>query len=297
MPELPEVETIARGLRGGLLGATVESLRCPYPPIVLGGPRALARRVVGRRFEEVLRHGKYLFLAIGEPRESTGARPAGLTGNQPAGLIAVHLRMTGQLYLADPAAALDAHVHLELTLGGRAGKLVYRDVRKFGRLQWVPGRDPRAFIRRKGLGEDALRLPLGELEKLCRGTGRALKALLLDQSRIAGVGNIYADEILFRCRLSARRSARGLSPEELRALHRAIGEVLNESIERQGTTISDFVGARGEPGGFQSALRVYGREGEACPDCGSLICRSKVAGRSTFQCPRCQPVVGGGRPA
>jgi formamidopyrimidine-DNA glycosylase len=286
MPELPEVETIVRGLRRPLTGRIIEDLRCAWPPIVLGDLEEFRRSVVGRRITGVRRYGKYLFLIL-----------------EDRGMIAVHLRMTGQLILSGPpkagpagrgldaAPARDPHVHLELTFRDDPCRLIYRDPRKFGRLQWIAadGPDgPRAFARRKGLGEDALRLSSAGLERICRRTARGLKALLLDQSHIAGVGNIYADEILFRCRLSPLRSSRELNRQEILQLHRTLGRVLRASVDRRGTTISDFVGARGEPGGFQIALQVYGREGEACLGCGALIQRKRIAGRSTHFCPACQ---------
>jgi formamidopyrimidine-DNA glycosylase len=270
MPELPEVETVVRGLRRFLPGRRVRRVHCRFPGAVSTGARALQQALRGRVFEGVERHGKYLFLRLSGGRQ-----------------VALHLRMTGQLLLVPRAEVLDAHCHLEFDLDDGQRKLVFRDVRKFGRLELLPG-STAEYIRAKGLGPDALRIRPEILHRSLRRTDRCLKAALLDQGVLAGLGNIYTDEVLFRERLSPRRRSSSLSRRRVDALARRIREVLRAAIRRRGTSISDYVDARGRRGGFQFALQVYGREGQPCVRCGTAILRSKVAGRGTWTCPRCQ---------
>jgi formamidopyrimidine-DNA glycosylase len=270
MPELPEVETVARGLRRFLPGRRVRGLACRYPPMLIPGPGPVRRALHGRAFRSIGRHGKYLFLGLSSGRE-----------------LALHLRMTGQLLLLPRARPLDRHCHLEIRLAGTERRLVYRDVRKFGRLELLTG--SRAdFLRERRLGPDALNIRADALYSGLQRTRRALKAALLDQRLLAGLGNIYTDEVLFRQRLSPLQPGDTLSRRRVQSLAEAIRAVLRAALRRRGTSISDYVDTAGRRGGFQFALLVYGREGQACPRCGTAIVRSLVAGRGTWSCPRCQ---------
>jgi formamidopyrimidine-DNA glycosylase len=271
MPELPEVETVARELRRFLPGRRIRRVLCHFPGVVGTGARTFQAALSGRTFTSVIRHGKYLFLGLSQGRE-----------------VALHLRMTGQLLLWPRGKLPDAHCHLEIFLVGSDRKLVFRDVRKFGRLELLPG-GASEFIRTKRLGPDALAIRPGELYESLHRTGRCLKAALLDQRVLAGLGNIYTDEVLFRERLSPRRLGNSLSRHRVQSLSGAIREVLRSAIRRRGTSISDYVDPGGRRGGFQFVLRVYGRKGEPCSRCGTAIVRGKVAGRGTWTCPRCQP--------
>jgi formamidopyrimidine-DNA glycosylase len=271
MPELPEVETVARELRGFLPGRRIRRVLCHFPGIVGTGARAFQEALRGRAFTSVTRHGKYLFLGLSQGRE-----------------VALHLRMTGQVLLWPRGRSPDAHCHLEVLLVGSDRKLVFRDVRKFGRLELLPDGSPE-FIRSKRLGPDALRIRPEALHESLRRTRRCLKAALLDQRVLAGLGNIYTDEVLFRQRLSPRRSSSSLSRRRVQSLAASIRAVLRAAIRRRGTSISDYVDPDGRRGGYQFALQVYGREGEPCPRCGTSIVRLVVAGRGTWTCPRCQP--------
>jgi len=270
MPELPEVETVARELRRVLPGMRVRSVSCHYPGVVSTGARALSQALRGRTFTTVGRHGKYLFLGLSDGRE-----------------VALHLRMTGQLLLLPRGQALDRHCHLEILLAGAERKLVYRDVRKFGRFELLPG-SRTDFIRDRRLGPDALNVGSDSLYERLHRTGRGLKAALLDQRLLAGLGNIYTDEVLFRERLSPLRRSDSLSRQQVRSLAKSIRTVLRAALRRRGTSISDYVDPGGRRGGFQFVLKVYGRQGEACPRCGGAIVRTLVAGRGTWTCPRCQ---------
>jgi formamidopyrimidine-DNA glycosylase len=270
MPELPEVETVARGLRSALPGRRIAGVRCHFAGIVATDESRFRRELRGKTVAHVRRHGKYLFLLFAEGRG-----------------VAFHLRMTGQALLVPEQEPADRHTHLEVLFQGGSQKLVYRDVRKFGRFELLSA-GVEEFVQAKGLGPDALQMPAGELYARLRASRRSLKAALLDQRVLAGLGNIYTDEILFRQRLSPLRPCSSLSRKKAASLAAAIGEVLAEAIEAQGSSISDYVDPRGQRGRFQASLKVYGRAGEPCPRCGTTLAGGRVAGRSTSWCPRCQ---------
>jgi formamidopyrimidine-DNA glycosylase len=238
--------------------------------VVSTGARAFREALRGRTFTSVGRHGKFLFL--------------GLSGNRE---VALHLRMTGQLLLLPRGQALDRHCHLEVLLAGTDRRLVYRDVRKFGRLELLPG-SREEFVREHRLGPDALGIRGKSLYESLRRTRRRLKAALLDQRFLAGLGNIYTDEVLFRERLSPLRPSSSLSRQQAQSLAETIRAVLRAALRRRGTSISDYVDLEGSRGGFQFVLRVYGRQGQPCPRCGTAIVRALAAGRGTWTCPRCQ---------
>jgi formamidopyrimidine-DNA glycosylase len=270
MPELPEVETIARGLRQRLPGLVISSVRCRFTGVIVADAGCFRRSLRGAAVEGVARHGKYLFLRLS----------GGLD-------VAVHLRMTGQVLLLPRRMLPDRHTHLEVFFRGSGDKLVFRDVRKFGRCELLTGGIGR-FVREKRLGPDALTVKSGHLWSRLQGTRRGLKAALLDQGVLAGLGNIYTDEVLFRCRLSPLRPAAALTRRQTERLTETIHELLREAIRRKGTSISDYVDPQGARGGFQHVLMVYGREGSPCPRCGAAIVKSRVAGRGTWSCPHCQ---------
>jgi formamidopyrimidine-DNA glycosylase len=270
VPELPEVENLSRGLASQILGLKIRDVRCHFPAVVGRDPDCFADAVRGCSIEGLHRHGKYLFLML-----DRGA------------VLALHLRMTGQFMLVHRAQPADKHTHLELLLSDRKRKIVFRDVRKFGRLRLLDGSVSR-FIEEKKLGVDALQISTGQLHRLFQETSRSIKAALLDQKLIAGLGNIYTDEILFREEISPLRKASSLSYDQVASLRRTVRAVLNAAIRRRGTTISDYVDARGQRGSFQNSLLVYSRAGLPCPRCGTAIVKSRVAGRGTYSCPACQ---------
>lgn len=270
MPELPEVENLARGLAARILGATILDARCHFPAVVGSEPDCFARAVLGRRIQALHRHGKYLFFLMDRDV-----------------VLALHLRMTGQLLLVPPDQKPDKHTHLELILSDPSQKIVFRDVRKFGRMKVLEGSISR-FVEEKKLGADALEISVETLYRAFQKTSRSIKAVLLDQRVLAGLGNIYTDEVLFREQISPLRKARSCSFEQTASLRRTIRSVLRAAIRGRGTTISDYVDARGESGSFQNSLRVYSRAGLPCPRCGTQIVKSRVAGRGTYSCPGCQ---------
>jgi formamidopyrimidine-DNA glycosylase len=300
MPELPEVETVARDLQRWVAGATIvgtevrweRTIRHPLPSDrFVGELRGATIRRVGRRAKSVLLH-------LDDGRVMT-----------------VALRMTGALIVAAPGTPDDRYARVVFLLAdGR--ELRYRDVRKFGRIGlWerggLAGRShPRAGKRRVAERREPYRV--GDVfarhgpEPLARsfssqrfaarldGRSARLKTLLLDQSFIAGVGNIYADEALWRARLHPLRAADTLTPVEVRRLHRAIRAVLRQGIANRGTSLADYVGADGEPGENAERLSVYQRTGQPCLRCGREIARIVVGQRSTHFCPRCQKLPGAG---
>jgi formamidopyrimidine-DNA glycosylase len=270
VPELPEVENLARGLSSRILGLTIIDVCCHFPAVLGPDADCFAEAVKGHRIQELHRHGKYLFFLLDRDV-----------------VLALHLRMTGQLLLVPRNQQPDKHTHLELILSERSKKIVFRDVRKFGRLQLLEGSICR-FVEEKKLGADALEISAQTLHRAFQRTSRSIKAVLLDQRVLAGLGNIYTDEILFRESISPLRRASSCSYEQTASLRRTIRAVLRAAIRGRGTTISDYVDSSGESGSFQNSLLVYSRAGLPCPRCGRQIVKGHVAGRGTYSCPNCQ---------
>ncbi len=266
MPELPEVETIRRTLGPSVEGRTIEAVLFHWPRTCAGDARETEDRLAGQRIERLDRHGKYLLFRLRkEGRES---------------LLVIHLRMTGNLLLnGEPGRYTRAEMFLE---GGR--RLVYHDIRKFGRWQWSERLPPRLAE----LGPEPLEI--GRQEFIARLASRKtrLKALLLNQEFLRGLGNIYADEALFRARLHPERSGTSVSTRKAGDLHGAIQDVLQDAIAAGGTTISNYVDSKGSQGYFQLQTQVYGKTGKPCCGCGTPVRRIVVAQRSTHYCPRCQ---------
>jgi len=273
MPELPEAETIVRGLASRIVGATVTDVDVVHADVLASPPDDLRRRTRGRAFERLERRGKNVVL--------------GLVGGD---VLLVNLGMTGRLFpLApgEPPPTAATHPAVRFRFRG-GGALLFDDVRRFGRVECLGASDWR---RRSGaLGPE----PLGRGFTAARfhlglsGSRSPVRSWLLDQRRIAGIGNIYANEALHRAHIHPRRVAGSLSHEEARRLHRAVRAVLREAIRAGGTTIRDFRGADGLPGGFVHQLAVYGRESQPCPRCHGSIRRIVFGGRSAFFCPGCQ---------
>jgi formamidopyrimidine-DNA glycosylase len=257
-------------LASGILGLTIRDVRCHFPAVVGPDPECFADAVRGYIFAKLHRHGKYLFFLLDR----------GL-------VMALHLRMTGQFMLVPLAQPADKHTHLELLLSDRQRKIVFRDVRKFGRLKLLDGSVAR-FLEEKKLGADAMQISTGQLHRSFQKTSRGIKSVLLDQRVLAGLGNIYTDEILFREGISPLRKASDLTLDQVASLRRTLRAVLRMALRQGGTTISDYVDDRGRRGGFQNSLLVYSRAGSPCPRCGTAIAKSQVAGRGTYSCPVCQ---------
>ncbi|HLJ24697.1 MAG TPA: bifunctional DNA-formamidopyrimidine glycosylase/DNA-(apurinic or apyrimidinic site) lyase [Candidatus Acidoferrales bacterium] len=277
MPELPEVETIVRGLRLSLPGRSILDLRFGKTDFV-ESPETIAERLPGMRISDVTRMGKFICVAV-EPTESRPAQPSRL-------YLIVHLGMTGKLTVISSAEPVAPHTHVFFTLDdGR--ELRYTDPRRFGRMLLVEESGLPAFVER--LGKEPLEITAEEFCENFQSRGARVKALLLDQSILRGIGNIYADESLFRARLHPARIAGNLNREQLLLLHRKMRDVLAEAILSRGSSISDYVDSEGRQGSFQFRHRVYQRDGKPCYRCRATIRRVIVAGRSSHFCPSCQP--------
>ncbi|GAC1431498.1 MAG: bifunctional DNA-formamidopyrimidine glycosylase/DNA-(apurinic or apyrimidinic site) lyase [Terriglobales bacterium] len=293
MPELPEVETIARGLASRVTGDVIESVWLGTKPEPLKSPPAeIAKTLESQRIANVRRVGKHIVFDL-EPTGATrskvrqpGAkqpRSQSLLKSSPSQLPhaqwIVHLGMTGRMLVCAAEDEIVKHTHAIARLkSGR--ELRFVDPRRFGRLSVAHG-----FA---ASGSEPLEVQLEHFVKLFRQRNTFIKSALLNQKLLSGVGNIYADESLFRSGIRPRRRASSLTREELRRLYLALREVLNEAIALGGSSISDYVGAVGEEGFFQLQHRVYGREGEPCLVCKTPIKRIVIAGRSSHYCPHCQ---------
>ncbi len=271
MPELPEVETIARSLRRFLPGKAISTCSICYSKILTNKPDHFKKNVCRNTFRAVERHGKYLFLKLDR----------GIT-------LAIHLRMTGQLLILPRKQGTDRHTHLELFLNSSPNKLVYRDVRKFGRITLLEQVSIQEFVHKLKLGPDALGVRETSVWPFFRSRDRMLKALLLDQSFIAGLGNIYTDEVLFLARLLPERKSGTVSRSEFRTLLNRMHEVLQKAVANGGTTFSDYREPGGKKGRHQQALLVYKRQSLPCVRCDRPIEKIRVAGRGTYFCSFCQ---------
>ncbi len=277
MPELPEVETVVRGLRSSLPGRTIREVRLGKTDFI-DDPAALAEQLPGTTIAGVTRLGKFISIKLA---------PGGSAGNPGArSYLIIHLGMTGQLTTRHPADPVQPHTHVFFALDdGR--ELRYTDIRRFGRILLVPESLIAAF--RGRLGSEPLEITLEEFRARFASRRARVKALLLDQGVLRGVGNIYADESLFRARIHPARIAASLTQKQLATLRRAVREVLTAAIHLRGSSISDYVDSEGNRGEFQHRHRVYQREGKPCVRCRETIRRVIVAGRSSHFCPRCQP--------
>jgi formamidopyrimidine-DNA glycosylase len=295
MPELPEVETVVRGLRNSVIGDAIEDVWLSGRPQPLKSPpQEIASVLTGARLAGVRRMGKHIVIDLDMARARAGS-PANVArapspAKRPGTLVAaeggthahfiVHLGMTGRLLVVPPETPLAKHTHLVARLkSGR--ELRFVDARMFGKLAVV--REPFETA-----GAEPLDIGFELFTGLFRKRKTPIKSALLNQKLLRGVGNIYADESLARAGVRPRRRAASLTRAELRRLYNSVQQVLNEAIAAGGSSVSDYVDSDGEPGFFQFQHRVYGREGEPCLSCGAPIKRAVIAGRSSHYCPKCQ---------
>ncbi len=297
MPELPEVEVVRRHIEPWLLQRKISRVRTtPASYFFLTPPAKLARRLQGRSVNTLTRHGKYLIANLDD-----GSR------------LVLHLGMTGQLFVecarsSRSVAAVkhaphksqpserdvssgsrpqaDLHTHLQIEFADAGPKVFFRDVRKFGKALWLAPKETDSRITR--LGVDALQITAEVLQAATYARSTAIKSLLLDQTVLAGVGNIYADEALFAARINPRRAAKSLTQAECRKLAKAIRRVLECALRRGGSSIRDYVHPDGEGGRYQTQHKVYRRQGKPCRRCQTPIRRVVLGQRSTHFCPLCQ---------
>ncbi len=272
MPELPEVETLVRGLRESVIGRRILDVRLGKTDFI-DNPDVLARDLPGHRITAIDRYGKYFLLRVDAPN-----------GHTTSALL-VHLGMTGHLAPHPAHEPVPKHTHVIMPLDdGR--ELRYTDPRRFGRMALLAGDAlDSAFV---ALGLEPLEVTLADFCARLAPRRARIKALLLDQRFLRGVGNIYADESLWRARIHPMRLACSLTRSQAVALRRAIQRVLAAAIRSGGSSISNYRDANGRPGAYQLRLRAYDREGKRCYRCGARICRILVAGRSSYFCPKCQ---------
>ena len=276
MPELPEVETVVRGLRRVLPGRCIVGVHLGKTDF-MDDPAALGEVLPGRRITSVERVGKFIRLALAPG----GSAKSSL---EPMNLI-VHLGMTGRLAVRPANDKVLPHTHGFFYLDdGR--ELRYTDVRRFGQIMLLPEEGISALLGR--LGRDPLKISAAEFCKQLGTRQARIKALLLDQRVLRGVGNIYADESLWRARIHPAQIARRLREAELLLLRQSLQRILRDAISMHGSSVSSFLDAEGKPGGYQRWHRVYQRTGKPCPRCGTAIRRAIIAGRSSHFCPRCQ---------
>ncbi|MBN1482169.1 bifunctional DNA-formamidopyrimidine glycosylase/DNA-(apurinic or apyrimidinic site) lyase [candidate division KSB1 bacterium] len=273
MPELPEVETLRRGIKSFLINKTIESVniidrRLRWPII----PEHFFTWVVGKKVARITRRAKYLLWHL-----------------ENDAVVVIHLGMSGRLGLFENSAPIEKHTHVIFQLRERM-QVRFRDPRRFGLIEVVPPGQIKSYIRFKNLGVEPLSaaFAVNKVTNVLKKSKKPIKNWIMDAQNIVGVGNIYANEALFFAGIHPTRPAHSLKSDEQRRLVQSVKSVLTTAIKMGGTTLNDFRNARSEPGFFQLELAVYQRSGQACHSCGATIERIVMSGRSTFYCPSCQ---------
>jgi formamidopyrimidine-DNA glycosylase len=271
MPELPEVETIARTLEPAIRGRVVAKIELLYKPLLRRGGRKGLEGLKGRRVFGVRRRGKMLLI------ECEGGRT-----------LVFHLKMTGQFLFAGRGEARDRHTRFAVSFEDGTDELRFRDVRKFGFLLCVEGEPEEACGELACLGPEPLEVGFQEFAALVRKRKGRIKSLLLNQTVIAGIGNIYADEMLFDARIHPETSASSLGKKAVEGLYDSMKKILALAIAEKGSTLQDYRDAEGKAGNFQFFHKVYDRKGEPCVVCGVPVRMTRIGGRSSHFCPNCQ---------
>jgi len=275
MPELPEVETVVKGLRPLITDKIVTAVEIREENMI-GFPEAdietFTDSLIGSKIEAINRRGKYIIIEL-----STNKK------------MVIHLRMTGKLLVKEVEEFRDKHTHVIFSLND-GQEIRFNNIRKFGRVYLIDKNHPEQAGGLADLGPEPLsdELEIEDFKKLFENRRALMKSLLLNQHFVAGIGNIYADEILFRSAVRPDRTADTLTEAEKEAIYHNMREILKKGIIYGGTSFSDYVNAFGEKGSFQEELRVHQREGEKCFKCGTVIEKIKISGRSTYFCPQCQ---------
>src|SRR6266699_3971273 len=284
MPELPEVETVARGLQISVAGRRIVSVTLRKTDF-MDDPDTIEREVPGTQIARVERFGKFMLLQLVRERVASEPEAKLITAEASSQALLVHLWMTGNLAPHFAEQPLDKHTHATFVLDdGR--ELRYTDARRFGRMAYLAGETLAAELLR--FGADPLEVTAEEFAKRIGDSRARIKALLLDQTVLRGVGNIYADESLWSAEIHPAKYGAKLKRKELARLRQALQKILRKAIQMRGSSISDFVDAEGQLGDYQQHHRAYGREGKKCFRCGCAINRIIVAGRSSYFCPVCQ---------
>lgn len=274
MPEMPEVETVRRTLGPLVVGKTIDHVDIWYDKVITGDPETFKSELKGKTFTAVDRYAKFLLFRLGD-----------LT-------VVSHLRMEGKYHLTTWDAPVDKHEHLQFAFTD-GSSLRYADVRKFGRLQLVETGTEFQVTGLKNLGVEANspEFSLDYFEKGLKKRSMNIKSLLMSQTLVAGLGNIYVDEVLWQSRINPLTPANELTKDQVKCLHSAINETIEEATKYGGTTVHSFLNAEGESGHYQEKLKVYGKEGQPCPRCGEDFVKIKISGRGTTYCLHCQKRV------
>jgi formamidopyrimidine-DNA glycosylase len=268
MPELPEVETIVNDLRPEIIGKTIIEINC-ITASTWRNKIPENKMMIGSKINSIGRKGKNILIYLSNNK-----------------VLIFHLKMTGRLIFESELSPLTKHTHFIMTFNN--GFLRFNDIRKFGYIDLIEVNNLETTEYLSKLGPDALAISKIDFIRLIKSKNRIIKSLLLDQTIIAGIGNIYSDEALFAAKINPLAVCSKLSEEKAGLLHKAIISTLKKAIKSRGSSVSDYVDGSGKPGGFQYHLKVYGREGEPCYVCGKPIKRSKIGSRSGHFCSHCQ---------
>jgi formamidopyrimidine-DNA glycosylase len=272
VPELPEVETVVRDLRPLLVGRRIAAVQVSRKKLRRRWSATWSLHLTGRRVAEIRRRGKWIWVVLEEGQS-----------------LVIHLGMTGQLQVMAAQEPRAAHTHLVFDLDEGEHQLRFRDVRRFGSATLFPDLErAEDFFQQAGLGPEPFDLDPRYWKNCLAATRRCLKAVLLDQRVVAGVGNIYADEALFEARLHPARVGHELTAGEANRLRRAVATVLTRAIDKRGSSIRNYIGGSGLKGQYQEEFRAYGCTGQPCPRCRTPVEKIRLTGRSTHFCPRCQ---------
>jgi len=273
VPELPEVETVKRTLKHLVIGKTISKVGVFWPNIIKrpDDVEQFKTLLIGERIEDIERRGKFLRFILSRF------------------VLVSHLRMEGKYRLEEKEAPMDKHTHVVFSFTD-GSELRYRDVRKFGTMHLFEKGSEWAGPPLEHLGPEPFDEEFNEayLKSVFKKTAKTVKAVLLDQTVVVGLGNIYVDEALFRAGIHPNTRAKKLKNEQIKSLTKSIKETLSEAVKMGGSSVRSYLNSQGEMGMFQQKLYVYGRKGEPCKHCGTLIKKTKVAGRGTHFCPNCQ---------
>jgi len=270
MPELPEVETIVRGLREIVLGKKIKVIKIVPCRVLQNNPGYIKRSLTGEKIKGVKRRGKNIILQL-----SSGD------------FVLIHLGMSGHLFFLDKPTSMGKHDHIDLVFSDNSS-LRYNDIRKFGKFELVKSCSPEKVEELLGLGPEPLDISKADFVKLLQKRKGKIKPALLNQKIIAGIGNIYADEALFEAKIHPEEKACDITSDRLIKLHRAVRKILKEAIIAGGSSVDDYLDLEGKEGVFQLQHKAYGRKGEPCPRCKAKIKRIVLNQRSSYFCPECQ---------
>ncbi|KJY55183.1 Formamidopyrimidine-DNA glycosylase [Lactobacillus kullabergensis] len=274
MPEMPEVETVRRTLLPLIKGKTIKEVTVWYPKIITGDAKEFAKQLTGKKIENIDRYAKYLLIRLSD----------NLT-------IVSHLRMEGKYRLVKINTKKDKHDHVQIVFKDNSA-LRYNDVRKFGRMQLIKTGTERekTGIGKLGVEPNSAAFTVSYLQNGLARKKKNIKNTLLDQSIVAGLGNIYVDEVLWETKIHPLSQANTIPAEKIAQLHDNINSLIELAIAERGTTVHTYLDANGKTGGFQKMLQVYGHKGEPCVRCGTPLEKIKVNGRGTTFCPKCQVI-------